>query len=225
MSGINRFIELFINDVLMYDPKRINELDESGQIEVLRIDPTFIRDIDNPSDKVKKSVIDSGIISRFPNLTQFIKNEDTEFKELDNGDPAVHKIELYVTDTCITDGFLDLLKYIQKVAQMGHSFDVVVDPDNKEYDKKFPVDGDGADKIRQIGVFKIEEEKESMANDENDKDFQEYYKKMLKGNKNLTEDGARKMYGAMKKMKKTEESVKSILNGKSIRETIQEQYK
>lgn len=37
-----------------------------------------------------------------------------------------------------------LLDYIKGVANVGHSYDVVVDPHDKEYNKSFGIDGDGA---------------------------------------------------------------------------------
>lgn len=43
-----------------------------------------------------------------------------------------------------------MLRYIQLIGGWGHSFDIVVDPDNSEYSEKFGWDGDGADKIGTI---------------------------------------------------------------------------
>lgn len=51
-----------------------------------------------------------------------------------------------------------LLDYIQKTGNIGHSFDIVVDPDNKETTKKFGWDGDGADSIKDIKEELIQEE-------------------------------------------------------------------
>jgi rubrerythrin len=39
----------------------------------------------------------------------------------------------------------DLLEYLMGTANIGHTFDVVVDPDNKDHEKKFEIDGDGSD--------------------------------------------------------------------------------
>lgn len=41
----------------------------------------------------------------------------------------------------------ELLKTIADYSKMGHSFTIVVDPNNKEYEKKFFIDGDGSDKL------------------------------------------------------------------------------
>lgn len=43
-----------------------------------------------------------------------------------------------------------LLAHIKETAAVGHSFDVVVDPDDSEHRKRFFFDGDGAFKIRRI---------------------------------------------------------------------------
>jgi ADP-ribose pyrophosphatase YjhB (NUDIX family) len=45
-----------------------------------------------------------------------------------------------------------LLAYIKENSEVGHSFDVVVDPDDPELAKKFYIDGDGAFRIREIAV-------------------------------------------------------------------------
>jgi len=44
-----------------------------------------------------------------------------------------------------------MLNHIADTAAGGHSFDIVVDPDDSEYTKKFGFDGDGAD-----GIFDVE---------------------------------------------------------------------
>jgi len=36
-----------------------------------------------------------------------------------------------------------MLEYIRDTAKIGHSFDIVVDPGDREYQKRFHVDGDG----------------------------------------------------------------------------------
>ena len=41
----------------------------------------------------------------------------------------------------------ELLKTISSYTTMGHSFHVVIDPDNEEYKKEFFIDGDGSDKL------------------------------------------------------------------------------
>lgn len=43
-----------------------------------------------------------------------------------------------------------MLKYIGDTAAIGHSFSVVVDPGDSEYEKKFSFDGDGAFRIEEI---------------------------------------------------------------------------
>lgn len=51
---------------------------------------------------------------------------------------------------------LDLLKCIKGTANMGHSFDVVVDPDC-DGGQKFYIDGDGTDHIYSISINDYED--------------------------------------------------------------------
>jgi len=72
-----------------------------------------------------------------------------------------------------------LLTYIMRTGNIGHSFDIVVDPDSKEHKMTFGWDGDGADRIRSIKVdgkkanFKDHFEKDK----EKSEKYQERYKK------------------------------------------------
>ena len=53
------------------------------------------------------------------------------------------------------DGDFDLaglLLYINKIGAVGHSFSIVVDPDDKENEKKFGFDGDGSDRIHSVEI-------------------------------------------------------------------------
>lgn len=55
----------------------------------------------------------------------------------------------------------EILECIKACGNVGHSFDVVVDPDEKEglSERKFNWDGDGADHISEINLIKSPEEK------------------------------------------------------------------
>lgn len=46
----------------------------------------------------------------------------------------------------------DLLNYIKKIGNTGHSFNIIVDPDTKDCRKSFSWDGDGSDYIKDISV-------------------------------------------------------------------------
>lgn len=65
------------------------------------------------------------------------------------------KYVLYCSDR--DHSLRDLLKYIQKIADYGHSFGIVVDKGNSDYEKSFSIDGDGSDHIFAIEEFKKEE--------------------------------------------------------------------
>lgn len=49
-------------------------------------------------------------------------------------------------------GLRKMLAYIAKIASHGHSFPVVVDPDDREYRKEFGIDGDGAFRLKVEGA-------------------------------------------------------------------------
>ena len=59
-------------------------------------------------------------------------------------------IEVECNDT--EGSLVRLLTYIMRTGNIGHSFDIVVDPDNKEHKMSFGWDGDGSDSIRNIRV-------------------------------------------------------------------------
>jgi hypothetical protein len=44
----------------------------------------------------------------------------------------------------------DLLEYIKGIGNIGHSFSIIVDPDDSDYKKEFFWDGDGSDYIKDI---------------------------------------------------------------------------
>ncbi len=62
--------------------------------------------------------------------------------------PPQSTIEIECNDT--EGSLVKLLAYIMRTGNIGHSFDIVVDPDMKEYRMNFGWDGDGADNIRSI---------------------------------------------------------------------------
>ena len=59
-------------------------------------------------------------------------------------------IEIQVKDP--DNQLKELLEYIRDKANPGHSFPVVVDPNDSEYKKEFGFDGDGAFYIKSIKV-------------------------------------------------------------------------
>jgi len=55
------------------------------------------------------------------------------------------------------DSLENFLEYIKPTANIGHSFEVVVDPDMSEYRKRFFFDGDGSFFIKKIKVSNLVE--------------------------------------------------------------------
>lgn len=53
-----------------------------------------------------------------------------------------------------------LIETIQDYTQMGHSFEVVIDPGDSDYEKSFYIDGDGSDKIEDIDIEEIIEDED-----------------------------------------------------------------
>ena len=48
------------------------------------------------------------------------------------------------------DQLVKMIDYIKHTANIGHSFEVVVDPDMSEYRKRFSMDGDGSFAIAEV---------------------------------------------------------------------------
>jgi hypothetical protein len=85
---------------------------------------------------------------------------DADDKGEDKGEKKPDTDMVY-TITCHDDegALKKLLEYIKEIGNGGHSFKIVVDPENKETMKEFGWDGDGSDKIESIKAEKKEEEK------------------------------------------------------------------
>jgi len=60
----------------------------------------------------------------------------------------LHRISIVCRDQ--ENSLYKLLEYIRRIGNQGHSFDIVVDPDNSECKQNFSWDGDGSDKIFSI---------------------------------------------------------------------------
>lgn len=59
----------------------------------------------------------------------------------------------------------NLLEVIKSYSTMGHTFEVIVDPEDSEMKKSFYIDGDGSDQLFDIQVYinnKVEESKKSV---------------------------------------------------------------
>ena len=73
-----------------------------------------------------------------------------------------YRTKKFYTIECIdSDGKLkDLLTYIAMNGNGGHSFDIVVDPDDKKNERHFFWDGDGADRINAVVKTTTDDDKE-----------------------------------------------------------------
>lgn len=64
-----------------------------------------------------------------------------------------------VIDVRDSEGQLkELVNYIKDVASAGHTFDVVVDPGNENWEKAFEIDGDGAFRINEVEFEKDDDD-------------------------------------------------------------------
>lgn len=66
--------------------------------------------------------------------------------------------ELHLTISDSQGSIQDLIETIKDYTQMGHTFEVVIDPGDSDYEKSFYIDGDGSDKIQDIEVTEIKDE-------------------------------------------------------------------
>ena len=89
-----------------------------------------------------------------------------------------------VVDVKDSEGQLkELIDYIKDVANAGHTFDVVVDPGNEDWEKSFEIDGDGAFSIKEVKFEKdddkVEKKEESIKNIDNFKKENELTDEMV----------------------------------------------
>lgn len=66
--------------------------------------------------------------------------------------------ELHLTISDSEGSIQDLIETIKDYTQMGHTFEVVIDPGDSDYERSFYIDGDGSDKIRDVEVTEIKDE-------------------------------------------------------------------
>lgn len=75
---------------------------------------------------------------------------DEEKKEPEHKDSAEQGDEIVLRVTDDDNSLAKMLAHIKHASEIGHSFTVVVDPDTREYTRKFGIDGDGSFRIHSI---------------------------------------------------------------------------
>lgn len=92
------------------------------------------------------------------NYWEYVQSESKDKSVLDE---SYNTPKTYVIK-CVdgSNSLLELLKYIKANGNGGHSFKIVVDPNNKEEEKIFFWDGDGPDRITEIVRVKTGKEEE-----------------------------------------------------------------
>jgi len=68
------------------------------------------------------------------------------------GIPTEQLTEITVKVRDPDDQLVKMIDYIMHTANIGHSFEVVVDPDMSEHRKKFYMDGDGSFSITEVKI-------------------------------------------------------------------------
>lgn len=64
--------------------------------------------------------------------------------------PEFDNVEIELRDP--DNSFIEMIKYIGGIANVGHSFEVIVDPDTSDTRKSFGIDGDGSFYLKSIKV-------------------------------------------------------------------------
>lgn len=90
-------------------------------------------------------------------LSSVSKTEDIRKSQEDTINKAKIATSRYIIE-CVDKGgnLKNLLEYIKKIGNKGHSFGIDVDKDNSDYKSYFSWDGDGSDYIESIKAEKIE---------------------------------------------------------------------
>jgi len=65
-------------------------------------------------------------------------------KIIQEGMKPTHRIIIECTEQAANETLIPLLEYLKKTSDPGHSFGIVVDPDDSEHRKTFGMDGDGS---------------------------------------------------------------------------------
>ena len=76
------------------------------------------------------------------------ENDFTKNNQIEEQEDKYTEIVVNVRD--LDNSLIRLIDYIQSKANPGHSFEVVVDPDDSEYKKSFYMDGDGSFFVKDI---------------------------------------------------------------------------
>jgi len=107
-----------------------------------------IVDSDMPTDDIKDyASTDHSEIeeTRMKSLSEFMNDSLIE-ESIPNED--LNKLEIYYRDD--ENELLELINHIKDIGNIGHSFEIVVDPENSDYRKKFEWDGDGPNYIKSV---------------------------------------------------------------------------
>ena len=81
------------------------------------------------------------------NINAFLKPTDQTIKEHNKVNNIIEfECNSYTTKECM----LPLIEHIAEIGNVGHSFEIVVDPESSENKRTFYFDGDGSHQIKNI---------------------------------------------------------------------------
>jgi len=88
------------------------------------------------------------IAKRLLELSKMLAARNPEFEKDEDG---FAEVSFRVKGDAL-HAMLKLLRHCERTGGMGHSFEIVLDPNNSDYRKTVGFDGDGADRIEDIKV-------------------------------------------------------------------------
>jgi len=83
-----------------------------------------------------------------------MKNINKIAEEIIKAKRKLKKIIIIASD--IDNSLVNLLNHIKNIGNVGHSFEIIVDPDNSDTRLKTGWDGDGSDYIDKIEIEEID---------------------------------------------------------------------
>lgn len=149
ISDLPAINDVVVNVDITTEPGKAIVMFESGKI--LKVENVTQEPVQVP---VQEPVQEPGAGDLGLNLN--IKEPIVEAGTIILGKNKRKKIIIDVVD--MDNKLENLLKHIQQVGNVGHSFDILVDPDPNGETKKFGWDGDGSDYIKDIKVEEVNED-------------------------------------------------------------------
>lgn len=98
------------------------------------------------------------------------KVEQEEEKQLEKSSDGLFHLNISFSEESTRDLLYDVIQYIKKVGNQGHSFKIEIDRGDESYEKEFYWDGDGKNKISDVSKFQEKGSLEKAASTEKEVD-------------------------------------------------------